>query len=178
MMVKKTDSNRVIPISSYIKLGFIVIVTVLVVFMFRNWYISRINYQLSIPIVTEVLLSEINSNEVYNYIRENENAVLYMGVASNEECREFEVEFNDLIRERSLENEITYLNISKDNNKKNFIKQFNKFYGTNILGYPSLIIFEDGKIKDTISVKIGNKLNVLKVEEFLDKNEVVPIIYD
>ena len=162
-----------IPFGNYVIVVLVVALVVFVSFLFRNWYISSVNYELNIPIITETLLSEINTEEVYNYVRENENTILYIGVVNDENCRNLEEEFNDVIRKRSLEDTITYLNITKTKNKSKFIKEFNKFYDTNIKGYPSLIIFEEGEVKATLTVKTGKKLKIEDVKDFLDKNGVV-----
>lgn len=169
--MKKKDNK--VPFSNYVKLVLIVLATVFIVMLFRNWYVSGRDYELNIPIIKETLISEINTTEVYNYVRENENTILYIGVVNNEECRNFEKEFNEVIRRRTLEDTITYLNISKEKNKSKFIKELNKFYGTDLKGYPSIIIFEEGEVKATISVKTGKSLNINDVEKFLNDNNVV-----
>ena len=168
-MKNKTDKK--IPISNYVKLVLGIIVTIAIVLIIRNGYLNSVNYELSQSIISETLISEINQEEVYNYIRENENSILYVGVVSNEECREFETEFNTVIKDKMLEDKITYLNISSAKNKSKFIKEFNKFYGTKLLGYPSLIIFEEGEVKDILTVKTGKILNIDKVVEFLNNNK-------
>lgn len=162
-----------IPVGNYIKVVLVIVLLVFLSFLFRNWYISSVNYELNIPIITETLVSEINTDEVYNYIRENENAILYIGVVSSSECRKLEKEFNEVIKERYLEDTITYLNISKVKSKSKFIKEFNKFYSANLKGYPSLVIFEEGEIKAILTVNTGKDLDIKKVEEFLDNNGVV-----
>lgn len=169
--MKKQKKN--IPVYNYIKLGIIVVVTIFAVVVLRNWYVGKTNYELNIPIIKDTLVNEINTDEVYNYIRENENAILYIGVVSNKNCRSFEKEFNRVIVDRNLQYEITYLNLSKAKNKSKFIKEFNKFYDTNILGYPSLVIFEEGSVKNIITVKTGKDLNVKDVIKFLDSNSIV-----
>lgn len=173
IMKKQNGSKKKIPVSNYIKLLLVIVATVFIAFLLRNWYIGGRDYELNIPIITEALLSEINTDEVYNYVRENENVILYMGVVSDDACRSFEKEFNEVIRERNLEDTITYLNITKANNKSKFIKEFNKFYDTNLKGYPSLIIFEEGEVKATLTVKTGKKLSVDDAIKFLDDNSVV-----
>lgn len=165
--------NKKIPLSNYIIVILVVITVVFVSFLFRNWYISSVNYELNIPIITGTLKREINTDEVYNYIRENENTILYIGAANNEECRSFEKEFNQIISNRYLEDTITYLNITKVKNKSKFIKEFNKFYDTSLMGYPSLVIFEEGEVKATLTVKTGKSLNVDEAIKFLDDNNVV-----
>lgn len=172
-IMKKKSSNDKIPVVNYFKLAVVIIITVLLTFLLRNWYISGRNYELNIPIITETLINQINTDEVYNYVRENENAILYVGVVSDENCRNFEKEFNSVIQKRGLEDIITYLNITKANNKKKFISEFNKFYDTKLLGYPSIIIFEEGKVKAILTVKTGKSLSIDNVEKFLDSNKVV-----
>lgn len=172
-MKKQKTSKKKIPFSNYLILTIVVFITVFIAFLLRNWYVSSRDYELNIPIIKETLISEINTDEVYNYVRENENSILYVGVVSNEECRSFEKEFNEVIRDRSLEDTITYLNITKTNNKKKFINEFNKFYDTSLLGYPSIIIFEEGEVKATLTVKTGKNLNIDDVIKFLDDNDVV-----
>lgn len=167
------SKNIKIPFINYVKVLLVVVAVVFVSFLLRNWYISSINYELNIPIITETLLNEINTDEVYNYVRENENTILYIGVVSDENCRSFEKEFNEVIRKRSLEDTITYLNISKVKSKSKFIKEFNKFYDTSLMGYPSLVIFEEGEVKATLTVKTGKELKLEDLVEFLDKNGVV-----
>lgn len=173
MVNKKNTKDKTIPVGNYIKLALVIFVTLFVVLLFRNWYVSKINYELNIPIIRDSLLNEVNADEVYSYVRENENAVLYICVVNDEKCRQFETEFNKIIINRKLENVITYLNITKTNNKSSFIKEFNKFYDTNLLGYPSIVIFGEGEVKSTITVKTGKELEINNVIKFLDSNNVV-----
>jgi len=170
--MSKKESVK-IPVSNYVKVGLVVAIVVFVSLMVRNWYISSVNYELNMPIITETLISEINTDEVYNYVRENENTILYIGVVSDENCRNFETDFNEVIKSRSLEDTITYLNISKVKSKSKFIKEFNKFYDAKLVGYPSIIIFEEGEVKATLTVKTGKELKVEDAIKFLDDNGVV-----
>lgn len=170
--MKKKENQKSVPKVNYVKLFLIIIITVLAVLLLRNWYINSRNYELSIPIIKDTLKNEINEDEVYNYIRENENAILYLGVANDENCRNFEKEFNTVIEKRKLEDTIMYLNITKSENKEDFVKDFNKFYDTNLLGYPSIIVFDEGKVKATLTVKVGSKLEIEDVILFLDRNDV------
>lgn len=168
-----SKKEKKIPFGNYVKVILVVIGAVFISIVFRNWYLSRMNYELNTPIIRETLISEINTDEVYNYVRENENTILYIGVVSDEKCRSFEKEFNEVIKERSLKETITYLNITKAKSKSGFIKEFNKFYDTDLKGYPSLVIFEEGEVKAILTVKTGSDLKVEDAVEFLNKNSVV-----
>ncbi len=158
-------------VGGYIKVILLFIVTIFIILLLRNWYLSGVNYQLNTPIIGDVLVREINTEEVYNYIRENENAILYVGVVHDENCRKLEEKFKSVIEEKGLENSITYLNLTKESNVEKFVEEFNKFYNTNLLGYPSLIVFENGKVKDLLTVKVGEELTKEEVVEFLDNHQ-------
>lgn len=175
--MKKKEKEK-IPVSNYVKLTCIIILTVTCALIVRNWYINHQNYKKNIPVITETLKNEINTEEVYSYVRENEDAILYMGVVNDENCRSFETKLNTVITEKHLENSITYLNITKANSKNKFIKEFNKFYGTDIKGYPSIIIFEEGEVKDILTMKTGKELKIEDAITFLEENEVRLEDYD
>lgn len=168
---KNKSNNKKNYVGGYIKVILIFVVTIFVILLLRNWYLSGVNYQLNTPIIGNVLVQEINTEEVYNYIRENENAILYVGVVNDQNCRKFEEEFQNVVTERQLENSITYLNLTKESNVTKFIKEFNKFYDTDLLGYPSLVIFQDGKVLDVLTVSTGGTLSKEKAIEFLDRHQ-------
>ena len=172
---KKEEQTKKL-VSGYIKLGLLFVATIFLVLLLRIWYLTGVNYELNIPIIKETLTQEIHSDEIYNYIRENENSVIYVGVVTDTECREFEKLFNEVIKEKHLENTITYLNLTEEDNIKGFLKEFNKFYDTDLKGYPSIIVFDEGEVKDLL-VADKNKLTKENTIEFLDNNDVVSLGY-
>lgn len=174
--MEKKESR--IPIGNYVKLTLIIVVTLLGVFLFQNLYIRDKLVEENTPLIRDYLRSEVNSNEIYNYIRENENSIIYICTANNKSCRDFEKEFGPYVKANELENRITYLNITDTKKKSAFIKEFNKFYDTNLLGYPSIIIYEDGKVKDMLTVKTDKSLEIDLVKEFFKKNNVSSSYYD
>ena len=175
-MFKKKENN--IPSGNYIKLGLIILATILLAVFLRNSYISNQEYENGIPVIRDTLVSEINSNEVYHYVRENENTILYIGASDDKNCRLLEQDLKDVITSRHLESVITYLNLTNNKKKSTFIKEFNKFYDTEILGYPSFVLINDGKVIDIVTVKVGNKLSVDRVINFLDRNNIASELYD
>lgn len=170
---KKDDTKKVI--KGYIKLILLFGATVFLVILLRNWYLAGIDYQLNVPIIKETLTQEIYSDEVYNYVREDENSIIYVGVVTDQECRDFEVLLNEVIRDKHLENTITYLNLTEEDNIKKFFKEFNKFYDTNLNGYPSIIVFEDGEVKEILVASKDNKLTKEDAISFLNRNNVVSV---
>lgn len=167
-----------IPISNYVKLALIMIITLVGVLVFRNAYLNNKLYEENIPLIRNYVISEINANEIYNFVRENAEPIIYICTSSNTNCREFEKEFGPIIKSRGLENKITYLNISDVKKKSTFIKEFNKFYDVKLLGYPSIVIFEEGKVKDILTVKTNDSLDIKLVIDFFDKNSVSLDYYD
>ena len=169
--MRKKNTTKV-PGVHYFQLILIIILTILISLILRNWYVSRINYENNIPILTDILQVQIHADEIYDYIRENENVVIYMGVADDDECRSFEKDFHEIIVRENLQEVITYLNLSNINNRKDFLKEFNKFYGSDVKGYPSFVVFADGKVSAVLSVEIGDELKIEKVQQFLKQNKI------
>ncbi len=165
------SKTKKIPFSNYIKLLFLIIVTVVGVFVFRNVYLSNEDYNNNIPIIRDYVVSEINSKEIYNYIREDNDAIIYMGVASSKTCRDYENVLKDIITKYFLEDDITYLNISSLKNKKTFINEFNKFYDADLEDYPSLIIFRDGVVSDILTIDDKDNMKDKTINFLLD-NEI------
>ncbi|MDE5587137.1 MAG: hypothetical protein K2I72_02045, partial [Bacilli bacterium] len=109
---------------------------------------------------------------IYNYVREYPNALIYVGAVSDSNCRTFEIDFNQIIRNNKLEEEITYLNLEKEKNIKEFFKEFNKFYNSALKKYPSIIAFKDGKVAEILEIPVGDNYSSSLVQEFLDRNPV------
>ena len=165
------SKTKKIPFSNYIKLLLLIIITVVGVFVCRNIYLSNEDYNNNIPIIRDYLVREINNKEVYNYVREDNDAIIYMGVASSKTCRDYENVFKNIITKYHLEEDITYLNLSDSKNIGSFIKDFNKFYNSNLKDYPSLIIFKEGKVVDILTIEDNDKMNDKTINFLLD-NEI------
>ena len=173
----KNKTSR-IPIANYIQLFIIIAVTLVGVFIFRNVYLKDRLYEESTPLIRNYIISEINSNEIYNYVRENGELIIYVCTSDNKTCRDFEKEFGPYLKDKGLERKITYLNLKSLKKKSSFIKEFNKFYDTKLLGYPSIIIFEEGKVKDILTVKADSELSFEKLKDFFKKNSISSGEYD
>lgn len=166
-----------IPVRNYIILALIVVATVVTCLLLRSTYLSNESYKKDTPVIRDYIISEINTLEVYNYVRENENTILYMCTSRAERCRTLEESFGPYIKKHQLEGNITYLNMSSENHKNTFKKEFNKFYGTKLLGYPSLVIFEEGKVKDILTTK-NSDLSLDSIKEFFKRNNISSDYYD
>ncbi len=169
---KEPKTEEINLFSNYVKLFVLFAVTVLIVLFLRNLYLGKQNYKLKIPVISETIQQEINQNEIYNYVREYPNALIYVGAVSDSDCRTFEIDFNQIIKNNKLEEEITYLNLEKEKNTKEFFKEFNKFYNSSLKRYPSIIAFKDGKVAEILEVPVGENYSSKVVQEFLDRNPV------
>lgn len=166
---KDTSNNKLI--KGYIKLTLLFAVTIFLVLLLRNLYLERTNYQLNQSIIREAITKEINGPEIYNYIRENEDSIIYVGIVNDQDCRDFEMVFKDIIKDKNLEDRITYLNLTDVDNTHSYLKEFSKFYDIKLTNYPAIIIFEDGIVRNML---IGNNLENTKksILNFFNNNEV------
>lgn len=172
-MKKKKEVQSSTIFWGYLKLFCLFAVVIFVVFVLRKWYLDNKNYELEKSIISETLVQEINQNEVYNYVRENPNAVIYIGLVSDLDCRTFESYFNSVIKERDLREEITYLNLGKEKNTSQFFDEFDKFYDTDLDQYPSIVVFKNGIVSDILEISLEDSYYPSAVEDFLDRNSVV-----
>ena len=122
MAEKLKEEAKKIPIKNYIIVAIIFVISIGLVFFFRNWYISYQNYEKTIPILSGIV-SEVRYNEVYNYIDENQSVIIYMGVADDDDCRELEEDLKKLIEEKHLKEKIVYFNITEVKNKELLLKE-------------------------------------------------------
>ena len=156
-------------IKNYIQVVVLFLVAIVVVIYLSSWYSNYKKDKLSVPVINGVL-SEINYEELDPYLQENDGQMyLYMCTSDEDVCRNFEKDFIKVIKKKNLFDKITYLNLTKKENKKEFLKDFNNKYAkkTKVYSYPTIVRFKNGKIKEVIGGSNGLTINELKkyVEE-------------
>ena len=169
----KKDELRKIPTKNYVILTIIFIAMFLLIWYLYSWYKAYNEYQKEIPVIRDTLL-EINSDEADHYIQENSDVVIYLCTASSDKCRKFEKNFKKLITKKSLEEAITYVNLS-DTSTKEFTNRFNNTYKYKKElknNYPALIVFKDGVIVDMVQGSKDDKLTISEVDKILKENKV------
>ena len=160
-----------IPRKNYIILGVILLLTVLLAFYVRDWYITSMEYYSSNSVIKNEV-REINENEIGSYTIESQKFILYVSSGVNSDIKNFEKEFRKII-ERIDNEDILYLNLDNvdvtnfnDNLKDNFA--LNNRVASQITDSPSSIyIFQDGKIVGVLSD--ANTYSNSNIEAFLKK---------
>jgi len=160
--MKKTELRNV-PVRNYVILLGVLLGSFLLVYYFYKWFDT---YEESIlnRRILDSYMQVINYNELDNYLVENPDTMLYVSVLQNKEIREFEKLVKQKYRDKLIENDILYLDITdlNDNEKNQLVMKY-YYNNLNIMDVPCVIVFNDGEIESIYSVK-GNNYNI---EEFV-----------
>ncbi|MBR3362618.1 MAG: hypothetical protein IKG40_01680 [Bacilli bacterium] len=164
---------KTIPKKNYMILVVIIIITVLVTFYMRNWYIMTKEYNSdNSPMLNSI--SEINQDEISNYVLENPKFILYTSSGINKEIRGFESKFKNYVLDKNMKDYMIYINTATadlDNLKtilENYTSENNNI---NLNDNVNMYIFENGKIVKTI--ENANKLNNKTIEKTFKKYGVL-----
>ena len=150
----KREAFREIPIKNYIILGVVLFITMLILYYFYCWVDVYKESKINIPIMDKYM-SVINYNELDNYIVENPDTIIYVSVLEDEKIRGFEKEFKNKYKNKEIENELLYMNITDDIKNKNIKDEMVLKYFVNSLNMtdvPCILVFSDGKISSIYSV--------------------------
>lgn len=152
------STNRKVSFSNYVIMLSIVIILVFGVFLLRNIYLTREDNKLNELVLEDVLTNKLMINEVYNYIDENPDTIMYVGVGRDEVSRKFEKSIKKYIVKNELNNEIIYLNLFEEE-VSNFFSEFNKKYkfSENIEFYPLVISFKDGEVNKVLQRDVSKE---------------------
>lgn len=157
--------EKEIPFKNYIILAVILIFTILLVVYLFNWQSIYQKNKLQEPILDKYLMV-INYNELDDYLVENKEAIVYVSVLNDEKIRMFENKFKNLIIKNDLNNKVLYLNLTNES------VEINKKYLSNLSEVPTLIIFDEGKVVKSYSIK-DNNYDIKAFEKFLKKEEII-----
>lgn len=157
--------EKEISFKNYIILAVILIFTILLVVYLFNWQSIYQKNKLQEPILDKYLMV-INYNELDDYLVENKEAIVYVSVLNDEKIRMFENKFKNLIIKNDLNNKVLYLNLTNES------VEINKKYLSNLSEVPTLIIFDEGKVVKSYSIK-DNNYDIKAFEKFLKKEEII-----
>ena len=160
-----------IPKKNYLFVCFIFVFTIAVVIISFVLYKNVKEYNESIPVIRDYA-KEISYDDLDNYFLENDDFFLYVGVASDDNCRKFEEDLKTFINEKSISN-IIYLNIMNIDDKEKFYDDFNNKYSLNtkISNYPAFLVVKNKKVLDLVQ-KDEYYLNIGEVQKLFDYYEI------
>ncbi len=165
-MSKKSKKN-------YVTLAIIYVLVIGTVLYIASWYNTYQNYKTTIPVLRNTV-SEINTAELDHFVLENPDGVIYMCVASDTTCRNFDTNLKKELLKNGLQDSVTYIDLQDVINKESYITTVFANYGmsSNINNTPLFLAFEDGKIVSYLSEGETTKLTVEDAIKFIKKYRV------
>lgn len=174
-VVKEEKSDVKGLVWGYFKLLCLFSLTIFITVFVRNSYHSYVASELNTPILGDVLIHKITTaEELFGYLNENQKSVVYIGVASDLDCRKLESKMIKIIEDKKLQDDIIYVNLNdlSEIERSNFINKINGKYDEVIGTYPVIIYFEDGKIEDVAKTTSEKKLSIGSIVNFLEDNDI------
>ena len=169
---KVKEKTREVPFKNYLILTFVCLVTLGIIVFSSIVYNREEKKRLETPVISGVL-AEIKKEDIDNYVVENESFFLYIGTASDYNCREVEEDLIKYFDRRDIKNETIYLNLTNETELNKFYEEFNSKYVINdyskLKAYPAFIIFKDGKVLDLVQRGENQKLNIGDIDRVLDE---------
>lgn len=157
-----------------IKINYIILTIILIVIASSCVYCVKLykmhkESDLSVAILNEYL-NEIKLNELNDFLTENPDAFIYTCFSDEQACREFELEFKEVIIKYNLRDHVVYLNLKdiRDEYKENYKEKVKEYINNlNVNDLPVILKYTE---KELIEIKkISTPADVLK---FLDTYEV------
>ena len=167
--MKKTEKAKKIPTKNYVIVIIMYAISIAMVFGLCVWYKNYKEYRLTIPVISGKI-QEVKMNEFDSYITSHESGFVYIGTASNRNCRDIEEDLLALLKRRNIINDTVYINMSdeRENGLKSILSNYD-FKGD--ISYPMFIMISDKKIV-AVTQREGSKLTVGDIEKLLDEHEV------
>lgn len=168
--------ERKIPSRNYAILTIIFLLTLIGATILFAVYNNQQKYIKDVPVLRGHS-KEIELNDLDIYFTENQDFLLFIGVADDETSRTAEKAMIEVIEDKKIE--VIYLNIKNAESKEKFYQDFNKKYsnGVELNNYPAFLIIQDGKILDLVQNGYRN-INYGLVVELLETNKIIGELND
>lgn len=155
-LIMKKDGLRVVPVKNYVILFGVMIGSFLLLYYFYKWFDTYEESKLNMRIL-DSYMQVINHNEIDDYVTENPDTVIYVSILQDKEIREFEKLVKQKYRDKLIEKEILYLDMTNVS-EKDMVMLKNKYYYNNLsIGdMPCLLVFNDGVVNAIYSVESNN----------------------
>ena len=176
MIKQKKEEVKEIPVKNYLVLGVIIIITLLASLYIFAWFRQYNDSKVNTPIITSTL-REVQYNNLNTVVKERDILVMYMCTTDEDICRNFEKKFASYVSNNNLTEEIIYLNLGYNKDNNNLLqKVYNNYKSENLVKkvyeYPTLVIFNQGKIVDVLSSNGKNTITIEQVNDFLESYEL------
>ena len=176
MIKQKKEEVKEIPVKNYLVLGVIIILTLLASLYIFAWFRQYNDSKINTPIITSTL-REVQYNNLNTVLKERDILVMYMCTTDEDVCRNFEKKFASYVSNNNLTEEIIYLNLGYNKDNNNLLqKVYNNYKSENLVKkvyeYPTLVIFNQGKIVDVLSSNGKNTITIEQVNDFLESYEL------
>lgn len=173
--MKLKNTNTEIPRRNYIIYGLIVVFTVVLTLLLRNWYSINQDLKKKSTIMSEFLAS-VNEEEFSNYIVENNNVIFYLANSKDDTLETFENDFKELLIKHNIEEQIVFIDLNQiDDSFFNNLKD-NYFIASlsniELEKFPNILIMENGKINAILYNKETN-INIDDVNKFFYSRGVI-----
>ena len=148
--------KREIPVKNYVILILVFLVTIVAVFYVRDWYNTTKNYYAQNSVMAKVV-REIKSEEISNYILENQRFILYVSSGHDSGIKNFVSDFKNLIQSLDITDDVLYMNLDGVNSesfydllKNNYVRN-SKIENQIVDSNSSLYLFTDGKVSGVLN---------------------------
>jgi thiol-disulfide isomerase/thioredoxin len=174
MSNKKEEKN--IPAKNYFALAVIIIATLIATLYIFSWFKQYNNSKVTTPIITSTL-REVEYDNLNTVLQERDVLIMYMCTTNEKTCRNFEKKFSSYIKKNNLTEDIIYLNLGYDSDEDELLeKVYDKYKSKDLVKkihkYPTLLIFNEGKIVDVLSSNGKKELTIKHIKEFFEGYEL------
>ena len=168
--------EKEVPAKNYLFLTIIIVITLLAFVYLFSWFKQYNESKVNTPIITSTL-REVEYNNLDTVLKERDVLVMYMCTTDETVCRSFEKKFVTYIKDNNLTEDIIYLNLGYNTDENNLLnKVYNEYKSDSLVKkvyeYPTLLIFNNGKIVDVLSSNGKDKLTIDDVDMFLEGYEL------
>lgn len=163
------EKLRIIPKKNYFILGIVLIISFILVYYFFMWTVAFNDTKTNIPILDKYM-DVINYNELDDFLIENGNAIIYVSVLDDNNTRNFEKKFKNVVENNELVNNVLYMDISEEINDNVIKNQMDSKYisgNAKMSDVPTIIVFENGKLRAIYNVK-ENEYDIERTKIFIN----------
>lgn len=162
--MKDKNIDKQIPRRNYIIFFILVIFTIVLTLVFRNWYNLNQDFNKKRTIMSEFLVS-VNEEEFANYTMENNNVIIYLASSKDESLESFEIELKKMLIEHNLQEQIVFIDLNQVDNE--FFKNLtDNYFSENLKNvklskFPNILIMENG----IINAILYNKKTTMNIDD-------------